>query len=97
MVPPGERKTENHMNKIINFPMYAISLLLLSGCAAVDTHNIQVRQNKTSAVIGCAPTDIAIRMTGSDTWSAICRQKEFHCKIVPGVLSTSAACVPALQ
>lgn len=81
----------------MNLPMCVAATILLSGCAAVDTHNIQVRQNKTSAVIGCAPNDIAIRLTGVDTWSATCRQKEFHCKIVSGVLDTSAACVPALQ
>jgi len=71
--------------------------MLLSGCAAMDDHNIQVRQNKTSVVIGCAPADIAVELTGVETWTATCRQKVFYCKIVPGVMDTSAACTPRME
>lgn len=70
---------------------------LLGGCAAVNEHNVKVRQEKTSVVIGCAPRDIAVEITGTYTWTATCRQKVFYCKIVPGMLDTTAACTPALQ
>lgn len=76
---------------------YASALVLLSGCASLNEHNISVRQAKTSPVIGCAPNDIAIEITGAQTWTAACRQKTFQCKIVPGVLDTSAICAPTLQ
>jgi hypothetical protein len=72
-------------------------VVLLTGCAAVNDQNVKVRQEKSSAVIGCAPSDIAVEITGTYTWAATCRQKVFHCKIVPGVLDTSATCGPALQ
>jgi hypothetical protein len=85
------------MGKTKKLSVGAAVVMLLSGCAAMDAHNVQVRQSKTSAVIGCSPKDIAVEMTGVDTWTATCRQKVFHCKIVPGVLDTSAACAPALH
>jgi hypothetical protein len=75
----------------------ALVATLLGGCAAVNKHNLQVRQEKTSAVIGCAPRDIAVDITGTYTWTATCHQKVFYCKIVPGMLDTSAACAPVLQ
>ena len=63
----------------------------------MNDHNIQVRQNKTSVVIGCAPKDIALELTGVETWTATCRQKVFYCKIVPGIMDTSAACTPRME
>jgi hypothetical protein len=85
------------MNKTQLLSACASAVVLLSGCAAMNEHNISARQNKTSAVIGCAPKDISVEMTGIETWTATCRQKIFHCKIVPGVMDTSATCAPALQ
>ena len=85
------------MNMTKNLSMCAVIVMLLGGCAAVNEHNATVRQEKTSAVIGCAPKDIAVELTGPATWTATCRQKVFYCKIVPGVLDTTAACTPALQ
>jgi hypothetical protein len=75
----------------------AVVAMLLSGCAAMNDHNIQVRQNKTSVVIGCAPKDIAVELTGVETWTATCRQKVFYCKVVPGIIDTSAACTPRME
>lgn len=85
------------MGKTKTLSVAATVVTLLSGCAGMDAHNVQVRQSKTSAVIGCSPKDIAVEITGVDTWTATCQQKVFYCKIVPGVLDTSAACAPALQ
>lgn len=85
------------MKKINNLFVFATATVLLGGCAAVNEHSVKVRQEKSSAVIGCAPNDIAVDITGTYTWAATCRQKVFHCKIVPGVLDTSATCAPALQ
>jgi PBP1b-binding outer membrane lipoprotein LpoB len=85
------------MNTTKKLSVCAVVVMLLSGCAAVNEHNVSARKEKTSPVIGCAPKDIAIEITAPVTWTATCRQKVFYCKIVPGMLDTSATCTPALQ
>lgn len=89
--------TKDNMNKLSKAAAWLLAVPLLSGCAAVNDHVIKVRQTKTSTVIGCAPNDIAIDITTPETWTATCRQKVFYCKIVPGVLETTAACTPKME
>lgn len=85
------------MGRFSTVCIFAAALGMLSGCAAVNDHNIKVRQGKSSTVIGCAPNDIAVEMTGASTWTATCRKKVFYCQIVPGILDTSATCTPKME
>lgn len=65
--------------------------LLLSSCGAMNWH-----ERVTSGIIGCPETEMVLtdESTGfvSDTWTATCRGKSFHCVYMRG----STSCAPAL-
>lgn len=68
-----------------------LATLTLTSCGAFNWH-----ERVTSGIIGCPEKELVLtdESTGlvSDTWTATCRGKEFHCVYMRG----NTSCAPGL-
>lgn len=63
---------------------WIVVALVMTGCVTMDPRHVaQNRRDMTAPVIGCAPVDTIVPVTGPDvyTWTATCRGgRTFACR-----------------